>query len=60
MQDTSQPYLLKNKTLSLVYNPISASPLKGQVPLKHNFIKQLNLDNYSELLASKGRLSLTY
>jgi hypothetical protein len=60
MQDTSQPYLLKNKILSLVYNPISTSSLKGQVSLKYNFIKQLNLDNYSKSLVSKGRLSLTY
>jgi hypothetical protein len=46
--------------LGLIYNPISTSPLKGQVLLRYNFIEQLNLDNYSELLVSKGRLSLTY
>jgi hypothetical protein len=46
--------------LGLVYNPISASPLKGQVPLRHNFVEWLNLDNYNKLLVSKGGLSLTY
>jgi hypothetical protein len=46
--------------LSLIYNLISTSPLKGQVLLRCDFVEQLNLDNYSELLVSKGGLSLTY